>query len=141
MAATTLKAIIDRFQAVLEGADLNLKKATEEFSFDLQPNLRINNVYRIEDGGLGETATISNSTDVRMDLLNVWLARKATTDSQKERETLETTINTVERKIIADGPSNNYHATLDSREIERLDEGDVLIARVGILVDYDYSLT
>ena len=137
MAATTIKAIIDRFQAVLEGADLNLKKSQEEFSFDLQPNLRINNVYRIEDAGLAETQTLTNNVDARIDQLHVWLMRKATTDSQAERETLETTINTVEKKILADGPSNNYHATIESRELERVD--DVIVARVGFFVDYDYA--
>lgn len=139
MAATTLKAIIDRFQAVCEGADLNLKKSQEEFSFDLQPNLRINNVYRIADDGLSQSQTLTNDVDARIDVLSVWLMRKATPDSQAERETLETTINTLERKILADGPSNNYKATLEGREVERPDGSDVIVARVGFFVDYDFA--
>ncbi len=46
-------------------------------------------------------------------------------------------MNTIERKIIADGPSNNYHATLVAREIARAD--DLITGRLGIMVDYDFS--
>jgi preprotein translocase subunit SecA len=138
MAATTLKAVIDRFQAVLEGANLNLRKSTDEFSFDQQPNTKLNQVYRVEDAGLSETQTLTNNVDARVDSLSVWLARKATPDAQAERETLETTLLTAERQIVADGPSNNYHASVSAREIERT--GDVLVARLEVLVDYDVSL-
>ena len=139
MAATTLKAIIDRFQAVLEGADLQLKKTTEEFSFDRQPNTRIDNVYRIEDAGLVSTESATNNMEVRIDELAAWFARKATPDSQAVRDTLETDIVAFERKIVTDGRSNSYRATLNGREIERVD--DVILARVSVLVDYDFSLT
>ena len=140
MASTTLKAIIDRFQAVLEGGDVNLKKTTDEFTFDREPNLMVDDVYRIEDLGLIESTSITNSVDVRVDELGIWVARKGQFDTQAVRETLETDLVTIERKIVADGPSNDYHATITSREIQRPDESDVLTARLGVAVDYDFSL-
>ncbi len=139
MAVTTLKAIVDRFQAVLEGGDLNYKKSTEEFSFDLQPNTRVDTVYRIQDDGLSESSSLTNNVDARVDGLSVWIARKATPDSQAVRETILLALDTIERKIVADGPAQNFHATITGREVERV--GDVIMARLGISVDYDFSLS
>lgn len=138
VAATTLAAIVLRFQTTCEGANLNLKKTTDEFSFDRQPNLRINNVYRIEDTGLVETRSLTNNVDARVDGLAIWIARKATPDSVDERDTMESTCLTLERQIVSDGPSNSYHATIEGREIQR--EKDVIMARIAFSVDYDVSL-
>lgn len=141
MAATTLKAIIDRFQAVLEGADLHYTKATDEFTFDRQPNLAVNDVYRIEDlGPFTEPETLTNNMEAHVDELGVWIARKSAFDSQAERETLETTVNTIHKKIVADGPSNNYHANMVGREIRRADDSEIMMALVRFTVDFDFSV-
>ncbi len=138
MAATTLAAILDRFQAVCEGANVNLRKTTDEFSFDRQPNAKLDTVYRIEDAGFSETASLTNNVDARVDLLSIWVARKATPDSQATRRTVEVDLLTIERQVVADGPDNNYHASKTAREVERV--GDVIMGRLELSVDYDVSL-
>lgn len=137
MATTTLKAIIDRFQAVLEAAPLSLVATKEPFSHDRQPNAVLNTAYRVEDAGLSDTASVSNGVQVRRDTLRVWVARKVMFAGQTSAESLHDTLVSIERAIKADGASNSYHAEITGREITR--EGDILTASVDFVVDYDFS--
>ncbi len=139
MAATTTKAIIDRFQAVCEATPLSLSKTVQPLSFDTQPAPTVDDRYWIEDEGLSSSETVTNNAEVRVDRLTVWLALRHETDGQTQIETLEETMNTVERRILADGPANSYTATIEQREIQRQDGVEVVLARLAFLVDYDYS--
>lgn len=139
MAATTLKAIMDRFQAVLEASPLSLKATKEPFSHDRSPNAVIDTAYRIEDGGIASSRPVGASQFVRADRLTVFLAKKLNFAAQSSVETLETTLNTIERYILADDANNNYHASLEARRITRPPDSDVAVASLVFVVDYDYS--
>lgn len=139
MAVTTLKAIMDRFQVVLEGSPLFLTPTKEPFSHERSPNAVLDTAYRIEDGGLVSSRPVGGSQFVRVDRLTVYLAKKLNFAAQTSVETLETTLNTIERYILADDANNSYHASVQDRRITRLPESDVAVASLAFLVDYDYS--
>ncbi len=139
MAATTLKAIVDRFQAVLEASPLSLKATRDAFSHDRQPNALLDGTYYIQDDGVAESRPVSNHADVRIDRLTVFLARKLAFDGQTQKETIETTLNTIERYLIADGPANSYHAFIGGRRVTRPAGTDIAIGSITVHVDYDFS--
>lgn len=141
MATTTLKAIIDRFQVVCEASPLSLIKTVEPFSFDQQPNATIDDRYWIEDGGLTESEPVTSNAEVRMDTLIVWMASRLKFAGQTTQETMETTLVTLERYILDDGAANSYQATLTGREVQKVDDVDVLMASATFVVDYDYTLS
>lgn len=139
MAATTLKAIMDRFQVVLEDDPLNLKATREPFSHDLAPNTIVDTAYRLEDGGLVSSRPVGNTQYVRVDRLIVYLTKKLNFAGQASVETLEQTLNTIERYILADDSANSYHASVEQRRITRIPETDVAVASLTFLVDYDFN--
>ena len=54
-------------------------------------------------------------------------------------ETLEISLNTIERYILDDDADNNYHASVEGRRITRVPDSDVAVASLVFLVDYDFS--
>jgi len=139
MAATTLKAIMDRFQVVLEGEPLLLKATKEPFSHDRSPNTVLDSAYRLEDGGMSVSRPVGANQFVRVDRLTVFLAKKLNFAAQVSVETLETSLNTIERYILDDDADNNYHASVEGRRITRVPDSDVAVASLVFLVDYDFS--
>jgi hypothetical protein len=141
MANTTLKAIIDRFQAVCEASASSLKKTKDAFSHDAQPNGLLTGTYYLEDAGISSSVECSNNAEARIDQLTVWIARKVAFDGVTALETMETAINTLERAIVADGPAQGYHARLAGRKVSRPKDKDFLIGSATFTVDYDYTKT
>ena len=140
MATTTLKAIIDRFQAICEGTTLLLQPSQSPFSHEREPNATVESAYYLADGGLSESQSGTNDIEFRIDSLTVWLARRMAANGQTQIETLETTLNTLERLILADGPANSYHAkVVDRVGPRRAGESAVLVAGLTFAVDYDFS--
>lgn len=140
MATTTLKAIIDRFQAICEGATLNLKQSQVPFSHDREPNAKLDSAYYLEDAGLSESKTGTSNVEFRLDTLTVWLTRRLAFAGQTQAETLQTTLNTLERLILADGAANSYHAVVTDRAgPAQAGDSERLVAGLTFAVDYDFS--
>lgn len=139
MADTTLTAIMQRFQVVLEGHPLYLSQSRDAFSHDTVPNNLLDSSYHVRDGGIADQRPMGNYKAARIDRLVVHLARKVSFEAQDASESLQTLLNTVERYIKADGPNNDYRAELDAREVARVDETDIVIAQLTFSVDYDYN--
>lgn len=139
MSDTTLKAIIDRFQAVLEASPISLTATRDAFSHDRQPNALLTNTYHVEDDGLQGTQSITNHKEARIDRLTVFVARKLDFAPQTAKETMETLLTTIERYLKADGLSNNYHVNLQNRRVTRPAGKDFLIGSVTLTVDYDFN--
>lgn len=139
MADTTLKAIIDRIQAVCEGAPLSLTKAKDAFSHDRQPNALLTNTYHLEDGGLVSSVDQGNNAEARIDAIDIHVAKKLAFDGTAALEAMETTLLTLERYILADGLSNSYHARSVNHKVTRPTGKDFLIGSLTINVDYDVS--
>src|SRR5438105_15759498 len=112
MAETTLSAIIDRIQAVLEDTPLDLSKAKDAFSHDSQPNGLLTDTYYLHDAGVQNSVEQSNNAEARIDQIEILLARKVAFDATAALETMEASLRDVERYLVADGPTNGYQATL-----------------------------
>jgi len=130
---------MDRFQVVLEGEPLLLKATKEPFSHDRSPNTVLDSAYRLEDGGMSTSRPVGANQFVRVDRLTVFLATKLNFAAQVSVETLETSLNTIERYILDDDADNNYHASVEGRRITRVPDSDVAVASLVFLVDYDFS--
>ena len=140
MATTTFPAILDRFQAVCEGATLSLSATQVPFSHAREPNAVVDASYYLEEAGLNESRVGTSDLEFRVDRLTVWLARRSGQDGQTAIETLETTLTTLERLVIADGRSNHYHATVAGRSAPELTgDGGLIVAGLTFAVDYDFS--
>ena len=139
MADTTLKAIVDRFQAVLEASPCSLTASTLSFSHDRQPAAAIEDHYYLEDGGLVSNRPMGNYKAARMDRLRVFIAKKAKFDGVSAFETMTTLLLTIERAIKADGLSNSYHAEIESHRVTQPIGKDILIGEIALAVDYDVN--
>lgn len=137
MAATTITAIGNRIEAVLEAAPLSLKKTTDAFSHDRQPNTSIDNAYRLQDGGLVSTKSATNMAAVRVDRLTIFIARKRKFGGRAPVESIQDDLNTIERYVKADGLSGSYHAELSGRKITP--SGDSVVGSIDVTVDYDFN--
>lgn len=137
MADLTLKQIIDRFQAVMEASPISMTATREPFTHDRQPNGLLTNTYRIEDAGVLDSKSASNSKAVRVDTLRVWIAQKMAFSGQTAVETVEDKVVAIERALIADGKAQGYHVMLRGRDPKR--KGDLVIASLTVSVDYDYA--
>lgn len=140
MAATTLSAIRDRFAAVLEAAPLNLTKTTDAFSHDRQPNTVLDNAYRVEDAGMVQNRPVGNTQFARVDRLRIYIARKLAFDPAGAIDSVEDTLNTIERYILADDAAHDYHASVEGRGTpNRPQDADIVVGSLTLLVDYDYD--
>lgn len=137
MAATTLKAIIDRVQAVCEAAPLQLVKAKDAFSHQRQPNGLLTDTYFIEDGGIVSSVEQGNNAEARIDALHVHLARKVAFNGTLALETLETDLLTLERYLLADGPNNSYYPRVVNRRTTRPKDKDFVVGTLTVNVDFD----
>lgn len=141
MSTTTLKAILDRFQAVCEGATLALTASPIPFSRDRAPNAVVESQYALEDLGLRESQPATSNVEYRLDAVKVWLSRRTAFAGQTSLETLETSLVTLEREILADGPAHDYHARVVERDppSPATENGEVLIAALTFAIDYDFA--
>jgi hypothetical protein len=141
MAATTLGAILGHVRAVCEGTGLALSPTKDAFTHDRQPNTVLTDAYWVEDGGLGQNLEATANAAVRVDKLTVWIARKVAFDGQAAVDALETTLEALERRILADGLTHAYHARLDGRRVSRPAGKDFAVGSATVSVDYDVDLT
>ena len=119
---------------------MTLQPTRVPFSHDREPNATLDAAYYLEDAGLGDTREGTNAIQFRMDTVTVWLTRRVAFDGQTQAETLQTTMNTLERLLLADGPSNSYHATVTGRAgPKQAGESDRLVAGLTFTLDYDFS--
>ena len=137
MPALVLSDILARFRAVLTAAGLT--ETREPFSHGLQPNSALEDAFYVEDGGLVSSRPVSNYDAVRLDRLTVFIAKKLAFDGADALETLEDTLVTVERDLIADGPAQGYHVTVEQRRVSRPAGKDYCLGSLSLTVDYDFN--
>ncbi len=143
MANQTITGILERFQAVLEEAPLNLKPTRHPFSHENEANLNISDTYRVIAGGNVHTHEMGNGQQTRIDRVIVTLERPLDFDGYGAQTGLEDLLDTVEAYIYADGTDNGYYPTLEkgSRKVTKpKKDSDVCEASLAFLCDYDFSI-
>jgi hypothetical protein len=141
MAATTLSAILTRFRTACEASPCSLTQTGDTFTHDRQPNAALTNSYRLEDAGTSQNLEATNNVAVRVDRVTVWIAQKVNFAGPTAEAAIEDKLVSIERAILADGPSNSYHARLESRRVSRPAGKDWLVGSASFSVDYDYATT
>lgn len=134
----TLADVMARVRAVCEASPLSMTLTAEAFSHDRQPTTLLDNTYYVDDGGLLTSKPMGNYTAARVDRLIVFVALKVNASPHTRKETLETTLLTIERQLKADGPPHGYHVEIaGSRRITQRKGTDFLIGSIGVSADYD----
>jgi hypothetical protein len=141
MAAQTISAILERFEAVLSAPPLNLDPSPNPFTDEAVPNLSINDTFRVVAGGLVNDRITSNFQSVRLDRVTVTIARTLDMDGYQAQRDLQDLLDSIERAVIADGTNHGYMASLEkgSRKGERPKGTDLCRASLNFLVDYDFD--
>jgi hypothetical protein len=142
MAATTIKAILDRFQAVLAAAPLSLVQAQQAFSHDRQPNAQIQDTFWIENGGLVNARSASNKQEVRVHRLTVYVAKPASFAGLAQMEAMLELGDTMYRYLIADGLTQGWNVSTGGGErVTNPKKTELVIASYPFLVDFDFSVS
>jgi hypothetical protein len=141
MAAQTISAILERFQAVLEAPPLSLTPSLEPFGDTAVPNALIDETYRLVAGGVVNDRTTSNWQSVRLDRITITIAQALKMDGYAAQRDLQTLLDDIERALVNDGPDHGYFASVEkgSRKTERPKGTDLCRASLNMLVDYDFS--
>lgn len=141
MPATTLAAILARFKTVLEASPLSLKVTNDPYGAETIANTATDTAVQIQAGGLVSEKPQGGDQWVRIDRVNVVLFRKMAFDGHDAQNDLQTLLDSIEARVIADGTNNSYEAVVEkgSRKVTRKKDSDVLQATVAFQVDYDFS--
>lgn len=139
MAATTLAAILAAWATALEASPLSLLKAVGPFTHDNQPNGSIANSYYLTDGGKVSRTSVTNHVEVRVDRLQVWIAKPLNFDPDGQLQAMETLGDDVYRNLLVLARAAGYNVEADTRRITRPANSELIIANFDFLVDYDFS--
>lgn len=141
MAATTLSAILTRFETVVQAAPLSLTLSKQPFGDTLEPNTIISTLVRIVAGGMVSQRSQSNYSEARIERITVTLYQAMNFDGYGAQRDLADLCDDVVQALIADGPDQGYDVTEEkgSRKITRMKDADICQAQVNLLVDYDWN--
>jgi hypothetical protein len=141
MSATTISAILERFESVVTSEPLNLTLSNNPFTDEVVPNTLVNEVCRVQSGGVVSSRSTSNYQALRMDRVVVSIQRALQFEAYQSQRDIQDLLDVIERQVIADGPEHGYMVTVEkgSRKIVRRKDADVVDASLSFLVDYDYS--
>lgn len=141
MPAFTVSGLLTRFRTVLEASPLSLSESRDAFSHDRQPNGLLTNVYYVEDAGLLQHRQVTNYDAVRIDRFVVYVTRHLAFDGSTAMNTLEDTLNTINKEIIEDGVAQGYNPNIDGRRMTRPEGKDYCVGSISFAVDYDTDET
>jgi hypothetical protein len=141
MAATTISAILERFETVLVAAPLNYTLTDQPFSDEMTPGTMVDQMVRVNSGGLVNSRITSGNQEVRLDRITVQVQRTLKFEGYDEQRALQDVLDEIERAVRADGPDNFYNASIEkgSRKAVRRKDSDVVEASLNFIVDYDWS--
>ncbi len=141
MAATTLAAILERFETVLTTAPLSLTLSQQPFSDETEPNAVVDTLARVTAGGLVGQRGQSNYAEARIDRVVVTLQQPMGFDGYSAQRALSDLADDVSRAMIADGPSAGYDVTEErgSRKTVNPKKTELCRLEINFFVDYDWS--
>jgi hypothetical protein len=142
MAATTLAAILAAWDLVLQAAPLSLVPAIGPFTHDQQPNATIADSYYVTDGGTITRTSATNDVEVRVDRLQVWIAKPLTFGAGAAAAQLQAMADLGDdlyRYLVVAARTAGYNVEADTRRISAAKDSELLIANFDFRVDYDFD--
>ncbi len=143
MAATTISAILERIETVLQAEPLVLTRSIDPFTDALTPNTMVDTTFRVVAGGMVRENSQSNYSTARVDRVTVTVAQALKFDGYQAQRDLQDLLDDIERAIIADGPDQGYMVTVEkgSRKVTRPKDSDLCQASISFFCDYDFLET
>jgi hypothetical protein len=142
MATQTTAGILERFETVLQDPPCLLKPSNNPFTEATEPNISINETYRLQTGGLLSDLPVGNYFSARRERIIVTLYQRMDMDPYQAQRDLQDLLDTVERAIVADGTDHGYMADVEkgSRKATRPNkDSDLYEAQLSFMVDYDFD--
>jgi hypothetical protein len=102
MAAMTCDVILDRIRAVCAGPLFRFSEALTWVSFDLQPETNIDSVFRVIPPYSQATFGEMDYVEDRIDVVQIWLARKMNQDADAVRRALLQDMHALTAAIVRD---------------------------------------
>lgn len=139
MAATDLAAILTAWAALLEASPLSLIPTEAAFTHDQQPNATVGNSYYLVDDGNVDRKSVTNSAEVRVDRVTVWIAKPLNFAGPAQLRTMETLIDAIYRQLLVLALAAGYNVEADTRRVTHPPNTELLIASASFRVDFDFS--
>lgn len=126
--ALTADVIVDRVRSVCAGSPFGFVEAVSWNSFDLQPATNDDAVFRIPPPSGVDTFGQFDFVEDRVDLLEIWIARRTNSDYDAVRRALLMDVHSLTASVVRDGAvsSGDYdipdggrsHAIQEDRGLE-----------------------
>lgn len=139
MATTTLDAIVEAIEAVLQAPPLNLAAAQQAFSHDRQPASLVANSYWIEDGGQTRRTSMTADQEVRIDRVRLFVAKPIAFAGRSQMRAMIALGDAIYRALSADGRTNGWNVEQLNHRVTTPAKSELLIGSFDFTVDYDFD--
>ncbi len=141
MSATTIGAIMQRFQTVLEAAPISLERSGDPFTDTGTPGGMTDRTYRLVHAGLVHSTPMSAGLVVRIERITVTIMRAMQFDGYVAQIDVQDQLDAVERAIVADlvAQSINVNVEKGSRKVTRPKNANICVGAINFLVDFDFN--
>lgn len=139
MATTSLAAILAAWATRLEAAPLSLVRSAVAFTHDQQPNATLDDSYYLTDDGNVSRTSMTNSLEVRIDRVTVWMTKPLNFAGDQQLLVMETLIDDIYRQLLALALTAGYNVEADTRRVTHPPNTELLVANATFRVDYDFS--
>lgn len=137
--ATTWPTVSARITSLTVGLGYALSK--EPFSFDLQPDTHLEDVFRI-DGALDGVEGYLGGDQQENWTATVWIARKGKTDVYAAQRALYLSIDSLTARLMADETAGDYHVGEQMNAEVQLPGDDLgyVVASVSLPIELERDL-
>lgn len=137
--STTWPTVYARITSLTVGLGYALSK--EPFSFDLQPDTHLEDVFRI-DGALDGVEGYLGGDQQENWTATVWIARKAKTDVYAAQRALHLSIDSLTARLMTDETAGDYHVGEDIAAEVQLPGDDLgyVVASVSLPIELERDL-
>jgi hypothetical protein len=140
--ATTLDAIVDRVSSV--AATLGYFEAQTPFSFDQQPTGNLDGCFRVIGSGQNPPKGGFRFSEVRIDRVTIWVARKWAGEPRTAVRTLTRDMHSLTAAIMDDGHiTSGEYAVPDDGRVHRISTepgAEYAVLEMTVPVDYESQL-
>lgn len=139
--ATTFPLVLDRMSTLCASAPFSLARAREPFSFDLQPDGRLDDVFRVE-GELDETAGYLGGDREELWTVRVWVAQKVKHDASAAYREACVLVDSLTAAVAAAETAGDFHVGEEQAAEIQLpaDDLEYLVAQVTLPLSLERTL-
>jgi hypothetical protein len=142
--AQTVDVIADRVRSILVASPFTFAESPSPFSFDLAPDGTVDQCFRVGDRGAQRVIGGFNYSETRVDLIEVWVARKFHGEPTTARRLLARDMASISAAIVRDGHEDggDYAVEDEGRAHEiRVEAGaEFAVLQMRVPVNYESQL-